>query len=288
MKPVNLFGEEWFEEYEEQQANPTAHSIPTGLPTLNRICNDQGQRRGFGPWLVILAGNPGLGKTTVALSMCAAALKEGHSVGMINLEQTNVQLATRLYSIYTGSKLRNLETGGFNSFAWTQTKQAMREAPALYVPEGILMSWEEILAYARSCYELGCTYFALDYLQLATAGSETAVYEATQRCVTELRRFCLDTESTVLLLSQWNRTGSTSEKPPTAQNLHGGMICEASADLVLGLDHTTVRRNLNKGYFKLLTLKNRHGPLVQGGIPIQIDFETLRVSEVSSDENPWA
>ncbi len=287
LKKVNIFGDDWLEEYEELQTNPKAHSIDSGLPTINRICHDQGMRRGFGPWLICCAGNPGIGKTTVALSMCAAALKQGHSVGMINLEQTNIQLSTRLYSIYTGQKLRDLEPGGFNKFAWTVTKQAFEDAPALYVPEGILMSWEEILSYARSCAEEGCKFFCLDYLQLATTGSEEAIYSATQSVVTELRRFCLETESTVLMLSQWNRSGSTSEKPPTAQHLHGGMIVEASCDMVLGLDHTTVIRKGSKGYFKLLILKNRHGELIQGGIPLEIDFANLRVSEVSPDVDPW-
>ena len=97
----------------------------------------------------------------------------------------------------------------------------------------------------------------------------------------------METESTVLMLSQWNRTGSTSENPPVAQNLHGGMVVEASSDLVLGLDHTTVRREGSKGYFKLLILKNRHGELIQGGIPLEIDFSTLRVSEVDPDFDPW-
>lgn len=287
MKKVNIFGDEWLEEYAELQENPKVHSISFGLPSLDRICHDQGMRKGSGPWLNCLAGNPGIGKTTLALSMCAAALKQGHSVGMINLEQTNIQLSTRLYSIYTGQKLRDLEPGGFNKFAWSVTRQAFADAPALYVPEGILMSWEEILAYARSCADEGCKFFCLDYLQLATAGTEAAIYESTQRVVTELRRFCMETESTVLMLSQWNRTGSTSENPPVAQHLHGGMVVEASCDLVLGLDHTTVRREGSKGYFKLLILKNRHGELIQGGIPLEIDFSTLRVSEVDPDFDPW-
>ncbi len=116
------------------------------------------------------------------------------------------------------------------------------------------MSWEEILAYATSCHEQGCKFFCLDYLQLATAGTEAAIYESTQRVVTELRRFCLETESTVLMLSQWNRTGSTSEHPPTAQHLHGGMTVEASCDLVLGLDHTTVIQGI-EGLLQAADLK---------------------------------
>jgi replicative DNA helicase len=287
-KPLNVFGPEWLERYSTEQANPTAKPVSTGLPSLDRISGDQGQRKGWGPWLCVLAGNPGIGKTTLALSMCSTALKQGVTVGMINLEQTNIQLSTRLYSIHAGRKVRELETGSFNEYEWEATSEELQQSPALYVPDGILLSWEEILEYAYAAYELGARWFCLDYLQLAASGTEQAIYEATQRVVTELRRFCLETESTVLMLSQWNRSGSLSEKPPVAANLAGGHVVEASADVVLGLDHTTVLRKYGTGYFKLLTLKNRHGAMVTGGIPIEVDYRTLRVTECSPDEDPWA
>ena len=113
------------------------------------------------------------------------------------------------------------------------------------------------------------------------------IFKATVECVTSLRSFCLETESTCLMLSQWNRSGSSSDAKPEARHLHGGMICEASSDLVLGIDHTTVIRRGSKGYFKLLTLKNRHGPLVEGGIPYEVDFQNLGVRELMPDEDPW-
>jgi replicative DNA helicase len=286
---VDLFGDEWLDSYAVEQANPRVQPTSTGIDSLDKICRDQGQGKGWGPHLVCLAGNPGLGKTTLALSLISAALRQGRSVGMINLEQTNVQLATRLYSVYTGTKLRDIESGEFSKSAWDATRQKLADVPPLFAPKGILTSWESILAYAYKCHAAGCTWICLDYLQLATTGSDASIHDATVRVVTELRRFCLETECTVLMLSQWNRSGSSNyAEPPVAQNLHGGMMVEASCDLVLGLDHTRVKRVGNSGYYWLLTLKNRHGPIIDGGIPIEIDFSTLRCSEgLPSDESRW-
>lgn len=287
MEKVNVFGDEWLDSYATEQANPRVVPTSTGLPTLDKICRDQGQGKGWGPWLIALAGNPGIGKTTLALSFVSEALKQGRSVGMINLEQTNIQLSTRLYSIHTGTKLRDLESGdSYNDFAWAMTRDELKGVPPLYVPKGILTSWEAILAYAHDCHEAGCTWICLDYLQLATAGTEASIYDSTSQVVTQLRRFCLETECTVLMLSQWNRQGSSNyDSPPVAQNLHGGMIVEASCDLVLGLDHTRVKRDEhNRGYYWLLTLKSRHGPVIDGGIPIEIDFTTLQCREGLPDE----
>jgi replicative DNA helicase len=290
MEKINIFGDEWLDSYATEQANPRVQPTSTGIPSLDKICRDQGMGRGWGPHLIALAGNPGIGKTTLALSFVSAALKQGRSCCMINLEQTNIQLSTRLYSIHTGTKLRDLESGdGYNEFAWTMTRDELEGVPPLYVPKGILTSWEAILAYANDCFEAGCNWFCLDYLQLATAGTEASIYDSTSQVVTQLRRFCLETECTVLMLSQWNRQGSSNyDSPPVAQNLHGGMIVEASCDLVLGLDHTRVKRVGNSGYYWLLTLKNRHGPVIDGGIPIEIDFSTLQCSEgLPSDEDRW-
>ena len=286
---VDLFGDEWLDSYAVEQANPRVQPTSTGIDSLDKICRDQGQGKGWGPHLICLAGNPGLGKTTLALSLISAALRQGRSVGMINLEQTNVQLATRLYSVYTGTKLRDIESGEFSEDAWADTREQLADVPPLYAPKGILTSWESILAYAYECYGAGCTWICLDYLQLATTGSDASIHDATVRVVTELRRFCLETECTVLMLSQWNRSGSSNyDTPPVAQNLHGGMMVEASCDLVLGLDHTRVKRVGNSGFYHLLVLKNRHGPIIDGGIPIEIDFSTLRCSEgLPSDEGRW-
>lgn len=282
-KMINVFGDEWLDGYATEQAHPRVRPISTFSRSLDKICRDQGQGRGFGPWLIALAGNAGLGKTTLALNFVAAALRQGVSVGMINLEQSNIQLSTRLYSVVTGTKLREIESGDFNEFSWDATRSELAGVPPLFVPKGILTSWEAILGYARACHDAGCTWICLDYLQLATAGDEDSVYRATQICVTQLRQFCLERECTVLMLSQWNRQGSTNyDTPPVAQNLHGGMIVEASSDLVLGLDHTTFRREGNRGFHNLLILKNRHGPVISGGIPIELDFTTLRCTEPGS------
>ena len=282
---INLFGDEWLDSYATEQANPRVQPTSTGIASLDKICRDQGQGKGWGPHLICLAGNPGIGKTTLALSLISAALRQGRSVGMINLEQTNIQLSTRLYSVYTGTKLRDIESGEFSELAWDKTREQLEDVPPLYAPKGILTSWESILAYAYECHAAGCTWICLDYLQLATTGSDASIHDSTVRVVTELRRFCLETECTVLMLSQWNRQGSSNyDSPPVAQNLHGGMMVEASCDAVYGLDHTRIKRVGNSGFYWLLTLKNRHGPVIDGGIPIEIDFTTLQCREGLPDE----
>ena len=58
MEKVNVFGDEWLDSYAIEQANPRVQPTSTGIPSLDKICRDQGQGKGWGPHLNCLAGNP--------------------------------------------------------------------------------------------------------------------------------------------------------------------------------------------------------------------------------------
>ena len=64
--------------------------------------------------------------------------------------------------------------------------------------------------------------------------------------------------------------------------LFGGMILEASCDLILLLDHSRYEREGNTAKTWLIVAKHRHGPTVE--IPIEWDYRTLSVREADPDE----
>tara|TARA_Y100001960_G_C14366910_1_gene677175 strand:+ start:59 stop:280 length:222 start_codon:yes stop_codon:yes gene_type:complete len=64
--------------------------------------------------------------------------------------------------------------------------------------------------------------------------------------------------------------------------LFGGMILEASCDLILLLDHSRYERDGNTAKTWLIVAKNRHGPTVE--IPIEWDYRTLSIREADPDE----
>lgn len=283
----DILAPDFLKKYETKQQEEIV-SVPTGLPTLNRICRDDGGGGGFAQgWFITMAGNPGFGKSALALNMASAALNHGTSVGYISLEMSAQQLATRLYALHTNSKISKLERGSFSELVWTDAKRAIEGSPPLWVPEKLLSTWQSVVDYCKSCYDDGCRYFILDYLQLVNTGDEDAIYRATQRIVTELRAWGVDNQCTIVCLSQFNRTTSGNyDSTPRSQGLFGGMILEASSDLCLLLDHSRYERDMNTARTFLVTAKNRHGPTVE--IPIEWDYRTLSVREADPDEeNLW-
>ena len=283
----DILSTDFLESYEVKQQEEIV-SVPTGLPTLNRICRDDGGGGGFAQgWFVSVGANPGFGKSALALNMASAALNHGVSVGYISLEMSAQQLATRLYSLHTNTKISKLERGGFTELVWRDARRAMQGSPPLWVPTNLLSTWKSVVDYCKACYDDGCRYFVLDYLQLVQLGDEDAIYRATQRIVTELRAWAVENQCTIVCLSQFNRTTSGNyDSTPRSQGLFGGMILEASSDLVLLLDHSRYERHMNSAMTYLCAAKNRHGPTIE--IPIEWDYRTLSVREGDPhEEHLW-
>ena len=68
--------------------------------------------------------------------------------------------------------------------------------------------------------------------------------------------------------------------------LFGGMILEASCDLIALLDHSRYERDQNTARTWLIIAKNRHGPTLE--IPIEWDYRTLSVREGDPhEEHLW-
>jgi len=279
----DILSVDFLDQYAQKQQEEIV-SVPTGIPTLNRICRDDGGGGGFAPgWFITIAGNPGHGKSALALNIASAVLNHGTSVGYISLEMSPQQLATRLYALHTHTRIARLERGHFQQDDWVEAVAGMEGAPPLWVPTNLLSTWQSVVDYCKACYADGCRYFILDYLQLVNTGDEDQIYRATQKIVTELRAWGVEHQCTIVCLSQFNRsTSSNYDSTPRSQGLFGGMILEASSDLCLLLDHSRYERTDNVARTWLCCAKNRHGPTLD--IPILWDYRTLTVHEASREE----
>ena len=101
--------------------------------------------------------------------------------------------------------------------------------------------------------------------------------------MTDLRAWGVNNASTIVNLSQFNRqTSSEYNIRPRPQGLWGGMILEATSDLVLLLDHSRYVRTGHEAKTWVLAAKNKHGPT--GEIPVHWDYRTLQMREAKPDE----
>lgn len=283
MKDINdaLF----WQRFATRQKSPV-DAVPTHLPGLNALCRDDGGGKGFARgWFITVGANPGFGKSAMALNLSSHAQRRGEAVGYISLEMSAQQLAARFYAIHSGVPIAKLERGGFEQEAWDDAMSHMSRMPALWVPSEISTGWEEVVGFVKDCHDAGCRWFVLDYLQLVQMGDDEQINRAMTSIVTDLRAWAVNSGCTVVVLSQFNRVTSAEYRlRPRSQGLWGGMILEASSDMVLLLDHSRYERAPGAHYAMtyLIVDKNRHGPI--GEIPVAWDYKTLRMREGLQDE----
>lgn len=287
---MSVLGSGYLDGWEERQRSPV-EAMPTPFPILNRVCGDDGGGVGIARgWFTTIGGNPGHGKSLVALNMAASAVLTGLDVCYVTLEMSDHQLATRVYSILTKIPVKELERG--TRFDPSDLRKRLADLllksssgarqPSLYVNQTPLVSVADVLKYMHDQYDdWGCRVFFVDYLQLVGTGNEDHISAATTEIATTVRSFANTTRSVVVGLSQYNRrTSADKTGKPTAQSLYGGMSLEANSDLVLLLDHSRYERSeTNPAVARtwLVVGKNRHGMQIE--IPIRWDYRTLTCSE---------
>lgn len=293
MSWVDVLDPTYVKRWEERQRAPV-EAWSTGLPMLDRLCGDDGGRMGLARgWFVTLGGNPGHGKSLLALNMAAAFLKQSADVVFLTLEMSPEQLATRAYSIALERSVRELERGpDFRPGDLHNRIQRFgleNDLATMLVNDEVLGSIDEVMGHLHGAADEGVRIVIVDYLQLIGVGSEDSLYQQVAEIAMAMRKFAHQRKVLTIGLSQYNRRTSADTQRPTAQSLHGGMSLEANSDMVLLLDHSRYKRDdMHKHIARtwLIVGKNRHGP--QMDVPIQWDYRSLTVSEgMPHEEKLW-
>ena len=86
-----LVGEVYDEVYKTEEENETKYLIPTGFTDLDRII--LGLERGE---VIVIAGRPGMGKTSLALNIALNVAKKGYGALIFSLEMSARRLIARL------------------------------------------------------------------------------------------------------------------------------------------------------------------------------------------------
>jgi len=281
---------EYREKFAATQQLPTA-AIPTMLPTLNKLIRDEGGGEGLAPGYVLVVGaNPGYAKTLIGLNLAASALSHGQPVGYVSLEMSTNQIASRYYAIQSGLPVASIERGSFNPRIWDKVQSTVQVMPPLYAPDEVSSRWEDVVSFVKETHDdHGVKYYVLDYIQLCAIGDTESINKAISNVTTDLRAWAVNNNAVMVILSQFNRQSSSDyQTRPRSQSLWGGMILEASADIVALVNHAAFKReHSSNGAGRALTYlcidKNRHGA-AQVDIPIEISFSNLRIREGLDDE----
>lgn len=240
--------------------------IATGLSDLDE------KTSGLQPSdLVIVAGRPSMGKTTLVMNMAEhAAIKGGKPVLVFSMEMPADSLAMRMMSSLGRIDQHRIRTGKLNDDDWpriTSSVHMLSEAP-LFIDDTPALSPTEMRARARRLAkehgQLGL--IVVDYLQLMRisgfkAENRTAEISEISR---SLKALAKELKVPVVALSQLNRSlEQRQDKRPVMSDLRESGAIEQDADLICFIyrDEVYNEDSPDKGVAEIIIAKQRNGPI---------------------------
>jgi replicative DNA helicase len=224
--------------------------LATGLKDLDRMMG--GLQKSD---LVILAGRPGMGKTSLATNIAFNVAKtwagetrpdgrvesiNGGIIGFFSLEMSAEQLATRIISEQAEISSHRIRRGEIqpNDFdRIAETAREMERVP-LYIDETGGLSIAQLAARARRLKrQRGLDLLVIDYIQLLQGSTRRAaegrVQEVTE-ITTSLKARAKELNIPILALSQLSRqVENRDDKRPQLADLRESGSIEQDADVVL-------------------------------------------------------
>lgn len=238
--------------------------VPTGLTDLDEITSGL-----HASDMIIVAGRPAMGKTTLALNVAEhVAVDCKLPVAIFSMEMPGTQLATRFISSIGRIDQQKLRTGRLTDDDWQRLTVAMGrlyEAP-IFIDETPGLNPIDLRArcrrLARQCGKLGL--IVIDYLQLMTGvrDSDNRASELSDisRSVKSLAK---ELDVPIVALSQLNRSlEQRPNKRPVMSDLRESGAIEQDADIIMFIYRDEVYNpdTPDKGSAELIIGKHRNGP----------------------------
>ena len=265
LMPIAQVVQNVFDEMNEAAASGNKiPGLPTGFPDLDRTILGLNNSE-----LVLVAGRPGMGKTSIALNMALhIGLNQGKTVAIFSLEMSREQLTQRLLSRASLVPLQNLLTGQLTDQQWRSVTDAAQSLSMsdIRIDDNPSLTVSEMNAQCRRVSNLGLV--VIDYLQLMqSAGSgHSWSNESRTQAVSDISRMlkimAKELNVPVVCASQLSRANeSRQDKRPMLSDLRESGSIEQDADVVIGLyrDGYYNKESENPNLAEAIVLKNRKG-----------------------------
>lgn len=220
--------------------------------------------------LIIVAGRPSMGKTTLAMNIAEHVLiKSKVPVLVFSMEMPGESLVMRLLSSLCRIDQLRIRTGKLEDEDWpriSSTVSMLADAP-MFIDDTPALSPAEVRARARRLVKehgkLGL--IVIDYLQLMQVPgfSENRTAEISE-ISRSLKSLAKELKVPVIALSQLNRgLEQRADKRPVMSDLRESGAIEQDADLILFIyrDEVYHENSPDKGTAEIIIAKQRNGPI---------------------------
>jgi replicative DNA helicase len=255
--------------------------VPTGFRNIDKLLG--GMQKSD---LIIIASRPGMGKTSLMLSMAQnAARKYNQRVAIFSLEMSSEQLVQRLIAAETGIDSQRLTIGNLHEEEWpifTRATGALSET-MIFIDDTPSISAMQVRTKARRLYaEYGLDLLIIDYLQLMQSDrhSENRVQEISYLS-RSLKGLARELNIPVVVGSQLSRAvEQRNDKRPMLSDLRESGSIEQDADIVAFIyrDEYYSPDTETPNIAEIIVSKHRNGPT--GMVPLFFKKELTQFLEV--------
>ncbi len=220
--------------------------------------------------LIIVAGRPSMGKTTIAMNIAEnVAIQEDKPVAVFSMEMPGEALAMRMMSSLGRIDQHKVRTGKLDDDEWPRLTSAINilAETKLFIDDTPALTPTEVRSRARRLMrehgQLGL--IVLDYLQLMQSPSsgDNRVQQISD-ISRGLKALAKELNVPVIALSQLNRNlEQRPNKRPVMSDLRESGAIEQDADLIVFVyrDEVYNEDSPDKGIAEIIIGKQRNGPL---------------------------
>jgi replicative DNA helicase len=260
----------------EDRGDEAQAGVPTGLKTLDA------KTGGLQPSdLILVAGRPGLGKTSLALCFIEyAALRAGKTCAIFSLEMSELQLVQRLISMTAeidGNRIRRGRLSLPELQAISDASGRLQQAQ-IYVEESSRLTVTDILAKSRRLQAERGTLdlIVIDYLQLIEGiGDDDNRVQEVAKISRALKAIARELEVPVVAVSQLSRQIETRGTEPMLSDLRESGALEADADIVMFVWQKD-QQDRKDGLVRLKLAKHRNGPTADIDLHFEAELTRFR------------
>lgn len=265
---------------------------PSGIDDLDNILG--GLQNGD---VVVMAGRPGMGKSSLAFSIASHRARQGDGVAVFSIEMPGLQLGMRSIAELGNVSVAKIRTAkGLDRFDWTNMTDAsskLYNCRHYFVDDksGITIARlrNRVRAMSRACKRDGkrLGLVVVDYLQLMRAGFKCSSREQEVAEISRsMKELAKEFDLPVIAVAQLNRGAEArADKRPAISELRESGSIEQDADSIVLLyrdDYYTKDASQLPGVVELIIGKNRNGPT--GSVFAHFEGRTTSIRQLTDGE----
>jgi replicative DNA helicase len=261
--------------------------VESGLKMLDNVTN--GWQKSD---LVIVAGRPGMGKSSLVVSMSLhPAVNQDIPVAIFSLEMSSEQIVGRMQAYYSEINVSRIVKKQLNEddiVTIERRTEGLKKAP-IYIDDTPNISLIDLKGKVRKLVkESNVQLVIIDYLQLMRSGMKTQSREQEIAEISRgLKALAKEQNIPIIALSQLSRAvEATGDKKPMLSHLRESGAIEQDADMVMFCFRPEyydieqyevgIEQFDTHGLFMLIIAKHRNGEL--GEIPLTFIHELTKLT----------